>query len=113
MMTEYDIISNGLMDSVKRQLNITWDDEDTNAKILDIMQDAESSMNYRIGQDVDYSIPGMERRLYLNYVMYLWNDCVEEFDKAYRNDIYLVRRKYEVEGAKKDDSEKEEIQDIQ
>ena len=112
MMTEYDVISNGLMDSVKRQLNITWDDEETNAKILDIMQDAEESMNYRIGRDVDYSIPGMERRLYLNYVMYLWNDCAEEFDKAYMSDIYLVRRKYEVEGAKKDDSDKEEIQDI-
>lgn len=85
-----------LLDSLKSKLNITWDDEDTNNKILDMIEDAKSILDYKLGADIDYSKHGMEHRLFLNYCLYEWNDCVNEFDTNYLNEIYQLRAKYEV-----------------
>ena len=62
---------------VKRHLNITWSDSDTDDKIA----------------------PGMQRRLYLNYMLYAWNDCLNEFEDAYRKEILRIRHYNRVKGA--------------
>lgn len=87
------------MASVKRHLNITWSDEDTDSKLVDQMMDAEIALNHKLGAAIDYSVPGPERRLYLAYMLYSWNDCLNEFDSAYRAEIMQIRHKYEVRGA--------------
>ena len=38
----------------------------------------------------------MERTLFMNYCMYVWHDCSNEFDKSYLNEIYQIRNKYKV-----------------
>ena len=50
----------------KRHLNITWNEN------------------------------GQEHRLFLAYLLYLHNDCPNEFDQAYGREILQVRHKYEV-----------------
>lgn len=85
-----------LLERVKSTCNITWDDEDINEKINSIIDDAEITLNHKLGADIDYSLKGMERRLFLNYCLYAWNDCLDEFDKRYMNEIYQIRAKYEV-----------------
>ncbi len=92
---------------VKRELKITWNDEDTDAEIEALVSDAVPTMNFKLGikeEDSDYLSPGQERRLFLNYCRYVRNNCVEEFDSRYLNDILQLRSKYEVKYAK--DSEK-------
>ena len=32
----------------------------------------------------------------MNYCMYVWHDCSNEFDKSYLNEIYQIRNKYKV-----------------
>ncbi len=83
-------------DLVKRHLNVTWNDEDTDKKIIDIICDAEQTLNYKLGAEIDYFKPSAERRLFLDYCSYLFNDCQNEFDSAYMNDIYQIRHKYEI-----------------
>jgi hypothetical protein len=39
---------------------------------------------------------GAERRLFFNYLLYAWNDALEQFDAAYRAEIIQIRHKYEV-----------------
>lgn len=90
---------------VKRHLNITWTDSDTDAKVIDMMLDAEAALNHKLGAVIDYlGTVSAERRLYLNYMLYAWNDCLNEFDNAYRAEILQIRHKYEVENY---DSEEE------
>jgi hypothetical protein len=95
-----------LIKSVKRHLNITWDDDDTEEKLLDKMLDAEIALNHILGAETDYSAPGMEHQLFLNYMLYDWNDCINEFETAYRAEIYRIRHINSVKGLKKD-AEKE------
>jgi hypothetical protein len=99
-MLSRDNIPTSLLESVKRQLMITWDDDDTNEKLLDIMLDAEIGLNHMLGAEMDYSESGMAHRLYLNYILYAWNDCLNEFEVAYRADLLRLRHINEVKGAK-------------
>lgn len=85
-----------LTKDVKQKVHVTWDDEDTNSKIDSTIQDALATLNHKLGATIDYSQPGMEHNLFLNYCMYAWNDCVSDFDTNYMREIYQVRAIYEV-----------------
>jgi len=98
-----------MFERIKRKLNITWSDEDTDTKIREIMEDAKAILNHKLGAEIDYSINGMERQLYLNYCMYAWNNCVDEFDKAYLSEILTIRHKYEVAAAREAAGETEQL----
>lgn len=81
---------------VKRHLKITWEDEDTDSGLLDMMNDTEIYLNHLFGTEIDYSASGMERRIFLNCMLYAYNDCLEQFEDAYRKDILRVRHFYTV-----------------
>ena len=104
-MLDREHLPQSYVDQVKRHLNITWTDEDTNTKVIDMMLDAEIALNHKLGAEVEYFTPSQERRLYLNYLLYDWNDCLNEFDAAYRAEILQIRHKYEVKGAADDSTE--------
>ncbi|SCI45850.1 Uncharacterised protein [uncultured Clostridium sp.] len=85
-----------LLDSVKNKLNITWEDSLTNFKLSDLVNDAIVAMNFKLGADIDYSKNGLEHQLFLNYCLYSYNNCLNEFDTNYMNEIYQIRSIYEV-----------------
>ena len=89
-----------LFGQVKRKLNITWEDDDTTARIEEIIDSAIPILIHKLGiadPDFDFSIPGMENNLFKSYCLYEWNHCVNEFDNNYSNDIAQVREKHEVD----------------
>ena len=106
-MLDRNNLQQALVDQVKRHLNITWTDSDTEAKVIDMMLDAEIALNHKLGAEIDYFAPGQERRLYLNYMLYAYKDCLNEIDAAYRAEILQIRHKYEVKGAAANDSNEE------
>lgn len=87
-----------LIEQVKRKLNITWDDEDTNSRVSDILDSAQVTMRYKLGlsDDFDFEVKGQENNLLLAYCLYEWNHAAHEFDANYLNDILQVRQKHEV-----------------
>lgn len=88
-----------LFNQVKRKLNVTWQDTDTDARIEDIIVSAIPTMKHKLGiadADFDFSVTGAENTLFLAYCLYEWNHCVNEFDGNYHNDIAQIRRKNEV-----------------
>ena len=88
-----------LHQQVRRKLNITWDDNDTTARIEEIIESAIPVMKDKLGiadSDFDFSKPGMENNLFKSYCLYEWNHCANEFDDNYANDIGQVRAKHEV-----------------
>lgn len=83
--------------AIKRHLKITWNDEDTNNDVKDKMLDAIDKLNDLLGAEPDYFSPGSARELFKNYMLYAWNDCLNEFNSAYRDDILRVRHKYAIQ----------------
>ena len=82
---------------IKNELVITWSDEDTDLKVARIVSNAISTLNFKLGADIDYSVSGMEQELFIAYCVYAWNGCLNEFDNAYFNNIMQIRQLYEVE----------------
>lgn len=84
---------------VKRKLNITWDDDDTNANVEDIIMSAIPTMLHKLGiadPDFDFSEYGDENTLFKAYCLYEFNHCTNEFDDNYANMIAQTRAKHEV-----------------
>lgn len=88
-----------LMALVKSKLKITWEDEDTNFELEKLLEDATETLTFKLGLDeeFDFTEPSQERRLFLNYCLYAYNDMENKFDKAYFNEIMQIRIKHEVE----------------
>lgn len=86
-----------LVNQVKRKLNITWNDDDTEARVADIMAAAIPTLIHKLGiadPDFDFAAAGTENTLFLAYCLYEYNHCVNEFDANYANEIAQVRAKH-------------------
>lgn len=88
--------SASLAKELKNKLMITWNDQDVETRILSIIEDAKIALDFKLGIDYDYSISGMEHSLFLNYCMYSYNNCLNEFDKNYLSELLLIRNKHAV-----------------
>jgi len=88
-----------LFGQVKRKLNVTWDDDDTTARIEEIMESAVPDLKHRLGitdPEFDFSVAGDENTLYKNYCLYEWNHCLNEFFVNYAEMIAQVRARNDV-----------------
>lgn len=88
-----------LFEQVKRKLNITWEDSDTNDRITDIIESAIPTLKHKLGivdDDFDFGVRGAENTLFLAYCLYEWNHCVNEFDDNYYNEIAQIQAKWSV-----------------
>ena len=90
---------------VKEHLHITWSDDETDRKLINKMASAELAINYLLGAKCDIKKPGPIQQLYLNYMTYSWNECLNEFEEAYRAEILRWRHYHEVKGEKYDPEE--------
>ena len=87
-----------LTEQVKRKLNITWSDEDTDARVDDLVSSAQVTLRHKLGlpDEFDFSTAGLENVLFLAWCLYEWNHAANEFDANYLGDILQVRQKHEV-----------------
>ena len=91
-------MSAALTEQVKRKLNITWSDEDTDARVKDLVSSAQVTMRHKLGlpDEFDFGTAGQENVLFLAWCLYEWNHAAHEFDANYLGDILQVRQKNEV-----------------
>ena len=89
-----------LLGQVRRKLNITWQDADTDNRVYDIVNQGRATMLHKLGivdPDFDFSVAGIENMLFLAFCLYLYNHCENEFDGNYRESIMQARAIHEVE----------------
>lgn len=101
-----------LIDQVKRKLDITWVDEDTDRRVADIMESVSPVLKHKLGitdPDFDFSKPGLENMLFCTMCLYEWNHSANEFDVNYANEIAQCQAMHEVAyyHAKEGDSDAE------
>lgn len=101
-----------LIDQVKRKLDITWVDEDTDRRVQDVMDSASPILRHRLGiadDTFNFEKPGQENILFLNLCLYEWNHTANEFWDNYADDVATCRAIHEVAyyKAKEGDSDAE------
>lgn len=97
-----------LIEQVKRKLNITWSDEDTDKRVDDIIASANPIMRRKLGiadAAFDFSLPGEENDLFKSYCLYEWNHAANEFDENYAIEIAQCRAVHEVKHFEETESE--------
>ncbi|RDU22205.1 hypothetical protein [Anaerosacchariphilus polymeriproducens] len=86
-----------LVELVKAKLKITWNEDETNSRIRDIVEAAIPTLNHKLGVAAfDYTKCSQERNLFFNYCMYEWWDRIDEFDRNYSGEMMQIRIKNEV-----------------
>lgn len=90
-----------LVGQVKDKCRITWDDEATERVIgEEIIPTALSVVRFKIGipenAEFDFSEPGLEHKIFLNYCYYAWHDAEDDFEGNYAADLAHARRVWEV-----------------
>lgn len=94
-------MSEELILKIKDALDITFNDDDYERKIIGIIEDAIPILRSLFGMpdelEFDWTEPGQERMLLKNYCLYALNNATEQFKNNYRNDLIQMRIKYEVE----------------
>lgn len=76
-----------MLADVKLALKITWNNSNTDKELSSMIDDTEVYLNHLLGAEIDYSAPGMFHKLFLNYALYSYNHCENEFETAYLKDI--------------------------
>ena len=103
-MLDASVVASDYLDIVKRHLKVTWTDTTTNAQLWELMCRAEYALNAKLGAEIDYfSAPSWAQSVYLNYLLYCWNNCESDFDTAYANDIQQIRALYAIEEDEEDE----------
>lgn len=87
------------LEEQKRNLNVTWDDPYTNDKIIDTYGSALALIRDYAGPEVELDIiksDEMAKQLLKELQRYLWNDCLDEFERRYSAHINALRNRYKV-----------------
>lgn len=73
-----------LLPAIKTYLQITWDDEQTDARITALIEDGAAYLNDKLGEAGDYQSPGYPRTLLKEYVRYARDEALDVFENNYQ-----------------------------
>lgn len=83
-MASRDSLPQGLLADVKNYLNITWDDDATDAKVSGLIASGMVYLNAKYGEEADYTADGMPRTLLMEYVRYARDSALDVFENNYQ-----------------------------
>ena len=78
-----------LLELVKEELRITWDDEDT--RLISMIERAKASLNKLMGIELDYEKPGPAQDLLLARCRYDYNNALEYFEQNFAREIFRLQ----------------------
>ena len=81
----------GLLADVKNYLNITWDDEATDAKVSGLIASGMAYLDLKYGAQADYTADGMPRTLLMENVRYARDSALDVFENNYQAMILGMR----------------------
>lgn len=81
----------GLLSDVKNYLDITYEDPETDKKIMGIIQRGKKYLDKHAGTEQDYSEEGTARALLFDYCRYARGNVLEMFEENYMSDLISMR----------------------
>ena len=91
-----------LLELVKEELRITWDDEDT--RLISMIERAKASLNKLMGIELDYEKPGPAQDLLLARCRYDYNNALEYFEQNFAREILRLQLQMAAEEVSTDGS---------
>ena len=91
MAVSRDSLPEGLLADVKNYLNITWDDEATDAKVSGLIASGMVYLDLKYGEAADYTADGMPRTLLMEYVRYARDSALDVFENNYQAMLLSMR----------------------
>ena len=86
-MVSRDRLPEGLLADIKNYLNITWDDDATDAKVSGLIAAGMVYLNAKYGEDADYTQDGEPRTLLMEYARYGRDSALDVFENNYQSRI--------------------------
>lgn len=83
-----------VMAAVRRKLNVTWTDADTDARLHDVVETVSPRLASLLGYESDYeftSADGIAWGLFLNGCLYEFSDAWDDFTTNYADEILSAR----------------------
>lgn len=74
-----------MIEEVKEELRITWNDEDDNLQRM--IDRAVLNLNELVGVELDYETNSQAKTLFLNYCRYDYNNALEYFEDNFHKPI--------------------------
>lgn len=82
-----------LLPGVRRKLNITWSDEETEARLRDIVTTAIDTLSHKLGAPAgfDFAVDPAALGLLRDWCLYEWNHRAHQFSSDFAAEIEQMR----------------------
>lgn len=90
------MLPEGLLESVENYLDITWQDDNTDDKLIGIIQRGMKYLNSVAGGELDYSTEDKPKELLLDYCRYVRSSALSEFQTNYLHELLSLQMSEEV-----------------
>lgn len=95
-MAARDTLPAELFGDIKNHLGITWDDENTDRRILNLAGAGMAYINGKLGVEADYIEDGFPRTLLFEYVRYARDAALDVFENNYTSMILAMQHERQV-----------------
>ncbi|WP_312288136.1 hypothetical protein [Terrisporobacter sp.] len=85
-----------LLNDIKSELNINWDDSNTDKKLVSIIKNGKAYLTDIAGVDeIDFTEEGIARSLLFDYCRYRNSHAIEMFEENFRGQLLRLNNKYQ------------------
>ena len=95
-MADRNDLPAGLLEDVKNEMDVTWDDEATDRKYAGFIARGMAYLDKKLGEPADYTADGDPRALLMEYVRYARDQALDVFENNYRSMILGAQHDLEV-----------------
>lgn len=85
-----------LLDEVKKYLQITWNDPDTDARLTGIIDRGMSFFENLVGEPIDFEKDQKAKSLFFDYCRYANSSALELFQKNFGAELLNLQIEYQV-----------------
>ncbi|MDF1495222.1 hypothetical protein [Caproiciproducens sp. CPB-2] len=89
-------LPDGLLDAVKNNLDITWDDPGGDTKLSGIIARGIKYLDTSAGMVLDYTAEDKPRELLMEYCRYARSNALDEFQTNYLHELLTLQIQAEV-----------------
>lgn len=84
-------LPDGLLDSAKNYLDITWEDDAGDEKLSGILARGMKYLNSVAGAELDYTIEDKPQELLFDYARYVRSNALDEFQNNYLSELLSLQ----------------------
>ena len=79
-----------MIEKLKKYLNLTWEDDDIDNRLKELLEQSKTSLNSLIGVELDYEDKELEELLF-NRVRYAYSNSIEYFAEDCHSQILRMQ----------------------